>query len=70
MTRCTYDPKALLGYPIGQHHCPKCGCMQVAGFQHAACEDECAMQDDDDRAIWKEAMTDLDPLADTSRPEE
>jgi hypothetical protein len=35
--RCSYDPKPLLGQPIGMFHCPECGCMVVAGLDHGAC---------------------------------
>ena len=63
MTRCQHDPRQYLGMPIGQYHCPDCLCMQVAGFEHGACEDGCEMQDDADRAAWTMANASLDPPA-------
>lgn len=33
-TACSYDPRALLGQPIGMLHCPECGVMVVAGLPH------------------------------------
>lgn len=51
MSRCTHDPRTLLGRPIGMYHCPGCdGCMVVAGLEHGPCEIGCEMADDDDRA--------------------
>ncbi len=35
--QCPYDPSALLGAPLGQFHCPQCGCMVIAGVEHGAC---------------------------------
>jgi len=32
--RCPYDPKPLLGLPMGMLHCPLCGEMIVAGMEH------------------------------------
>lgn len=29
-----WDPPQLLGAPIGQYHCPYCGEMCIAGFDH------------------------------------
>lgn len=57
MTACPFDPRPLLGAPMGQFHCPDCGCMVLAGLQHGACEEGCEMQDDDDRAVWAEVVT-------------
>ena len=34
---CPYDPRDLLGYPIGMHHCKICGCMVVAGIEQGIC---------------------------------
>lgn len=31
---CTEKPEALLGYSLGQYHCPDCGAMVVAGIKH------------------------------------
>ncbi len=31
---CPEDPVRLLGAPLGQYHCPDCGCMTVAGLAH------------------------------------
>lgn len=33
-TSCPEDPKRLLGLPIGMYHCPSCGAIVVAGFDH------------------------------------
>lgn len=35
--RCPHDPKTLLGEPLGQYHCPDCGCMVIAGIDHGPC---------------------------------
>ena len=32
--KCTYDPKPLLGLPMGMFHCPECGEMILAGLEH------------------------------------
>lgn len=38
---CAEKPERLLGAPIGMYHCPDCGAMVLAGFEHpplcAAC---------------------------------
>ena len=34
MAKCNYDPRPLLGQPIGMFHCPECGAMVVAGCAH------------------------------------
>lgn len=31
---CTYDPRSMDGWPLGQMHCPVCGSMQVCGLRH------------------------------------
>lgn len=41
MTACTYDPRPLLGAPMGMFHCPECGCMVLAGMEHGPCEEIC-----------------------------
>lgn len=51
-TTCTHDPKQTFG-AIGMYHCPDCGEMQVAGFDHAG------IMDDGD---WAELQTKLDLL--------
>ena len=33
MTKCSHDPKTTIG-PIGMYHCPECGDMVIAGFDH------------------------------------
>lgn len=33
MSKCSYDPKPVTG-PIGMFHCPDCGDMVIAGFEH------------------------------------
>lgn len=40
---CPYRPEALARAPIGQHHCPSCGCMVIAGMRHGVHEDDCAV---------------------------
>lgn len=35
---CTWDPRPLLGHPIGMLHCPDCGCLVVAGTEHPLCD--------------------------------
>lgn len=43
---CDWDPTPLIGHPIGMLHCPKCGCMILAGVAHPRCDpDFCAMAD-------------------------
>ena len=37
--KCGYDPKPLLGSPLGMFHCPECGAMQLAGLPHIDDED-------------------------------
>ena len=37
---CSYQPERLVGIPLGMHHCPLCGTMQVAGVPHVADVDE------------------------------
>lgn len=32
--RCTFDPTAYAGLPIGMFHCPQCGEMVIAGMEH------------------------------------
>lgn len=31
---CPYDPRELVGLPIGMFHCPRCGEMIIAGLPH------------------------------------
>lgn len=31
---CPEEPERLKGAPMGQYHCPWCGCMQLAGVPH------------------------------------
>jgi hypothetical protein len=31
---CPETPESLIGTPIGQYHCPQCGCMTLAGMAH------------------------------------
>jgi DNA-binding CsgD family transcriptional regulator len=35
--QCQFDPRTLLGVPLGMFHCPLCGCMVVAGIEHGLC---------------------------------
>lgn len=73
MTRCTYDPRPLLGQPIGMFHCPGgpgqgCLCMVIAGLEHGPCEDGCPEQDDADRAAWAQASASLEREAEPDPP--
>ena len=47
MVACPEDPEALCGQPIGQYHCPYCGCMQIACIPHMCDPDECLLEDCD-----------------------
>lgn len=38
---CPHDPKKRLGSPIGMYHCPVCGEMVVAGYDHPLHNMEC-----------------------------
>lgn len=38
---CPERPELLAGQPIGQYHCPSCGCMVVAGIPHLPHDDGC-----------------------------
>lgn len=40
---CPEDPERLAGAPIGMYHCPWCGCMQVAGWEHLPHEEFCLL---------------------------
>lgn len=35
--QCLETPEQFLGQPLGQYHCPLCGCMVVAGVEHGPC---------------------------------
>lgn len=35
---CPYNPECMAGWPLGQMHCPVCGCMAMAGMPHFECE--------------------------------
>lgn len=37
--QCTYDPRPLIGVPLGMFHCPECGEMVVAGLAHPRADD-------------------------------
>lgn len=52
MSTCPFDPSTLAGLPIGQMHCPSCGCMVLAGLAHGPCDEDCPCCDDQDRAAW------------------
>lgn len=41
MTACPERPELLVGQPIGQYHCPECGCMVIAGLKHGPHDDGC-----------------------------
>jgi hypothetical protein len=34
---CPFDPNVYAGQPIGQFHCPVCGCMVIAAVDHGVC---------------------------------
>jgi hypothetical protein len=38
---CPENPARLAGEPIGQYHCPRCGCMVVAGVEFHPHDDGC-----------------------------
>jgi hypothetical protein len=42
--KCPEDPRLLLGAPLGQYHCPDCGCMQIAGCDHFCDSDACLLE--------------------------
>jgi hypothetical protein len=42
--KCPEDPEKLCGQPIGQYHCPYCGCMQVACIPHMCDPDLCLLE--------------------------
>lgn len=44
MVACPEDPVALCGQPIGQYHCPYCGCMQVACVPHMCDPELCLFE--------------------------
>lgn len=46
--KCSEDPMALCGQPIGMYHCPECGCMQVACNPHCCDPEACLLEDCDD----------------------
>lgn len=35
--QCPEKPEKFAGQPIGQYHCPCCGCMVVAALAHPPC---------------------------------
>lgn len=41
--RCPERPHLFDGYPIGQYHCPYCGCMVLAGMEHLAHDPGCCL---------------------------
>jgi len=43
MVACPEDPEKLCGQPIGQYHCPDCGCMQVACIPHMCDPELCLL---------------------------
>lgn len=46
---CDYDPVPLAGKPLGMFHCPKCGCMVMAGMPHPPCDPtECGLGSEGD----------------------
>jgi hypothetical protein len=67
MTRCTYDPSGLIGVPLGQHHCPNCGCMVIAGLAHGHCDEECEQADQADQDFWSQVNDALIPEDETDQ---
>lgn len=43
---CPHDPRTMLGQPIGMYHCPACGEMVLAGFEHPEHDFDCPEYDD------------------------
>lgn len=39
---CRERPELLAGRPVGQYHCPQCGCMVLAGMPHLPHDQGCA----------------------------
>ncbi len=33
-SNCKEKPEKLIGFPLGQYHCPGCGAMVIAGISH------------------------------------
>lgn len=33
-SNCEHKPETLVNVPLGQHHCPDCGAMVIAGINH------------------------------------
>lgn len=40
---CPEHPEDLRGAPLGQYHCPACGCMCVAGVPHMPHDQGCTL---------------------------
>jgi hypothetical protein len=55
---CAYDPRPLLGQPIGMFHCPECGEMVLAGLPHPT------MTEAEADASYAEYMRQQDALID------
>lgn len=52
---CPEDPRVLAGAPIGQYHCPACGCMVIAALPHLEHDEGCWMPDYTETA-WGEIL--------------
>lgn len=39
---CNEKPELLVGVPLGMYHCPDCGAMLCAGFEHGPMCEQCA----------------------------
>ena len=39
--KCEEKPELFKGYPIGMYHCPDCGIMLIAGFEHPPLCEKC-----------------------------
>lgn len=63
--KCPEDPARLLGAPMGQYHCPRCGCMVVAGMDGHPHDEGCwyGLGDED----WQEWAANLADAAESRR---
>lgn len=67
---CTYDPRSMDGWPLGQMHCPVCNHPQVCGVPHLGYgrEIDFDMMNEWDRAeafrtgVWPEWVEDGSPV--------
>lgn len=50
---CEFDPKPLIGVPLGMFHCPLCGDMVVAGMPHPMSLEEAAVLEQEEQGRGK-----------------